>query len=86
MAGKYTPLENYLRDLPASEKEVSLSFEQIERILNDKKHAQAVKRENQKQFDQTVIRERLLARKKTKLSKFFRLSPLVGIEIDSNRK
>ena len=36
MAGKYTPLENYLRDLSASEKEVTLSFEQIERILNDK--------------------------------------------------
>ena len=36
MAGKYTPLENYLRDLPTSQKEVALSFEQIERILNDK--------------------------------------------------
>ena len=36
MAGKYTPLENYLRDLPASQKEVALSFEQIEIILNDK--------------------------------------------------
>lgn len=36
MAGKYTPLENYLRDLPASEKEVTLSFDQIEGILNDK--------------------------------------------------
>jgi hypothetical protein len=28
-----------------------------------KKHAQAVKRENQKRFDQTGIRQRLLARK-----------------------
>jgi hypothetical protein len=28
-----------------------------------KKHAQSVKRENQKRFDQTGIRERLLARK-----------------------
>ena len=28
-----------------------------------RKHAQAVKRENQKRFDQTGIRERLLARK-----------------------
>ena len=36
MAGKYTPLENYLRDLPANQKEVTLRFEQIERILNDK--------------------------------------------------
>ncbi len=36
MAGKYIPLENYLRDLPASQKEVNLSFEQIERILSDK--------------------------------------------------
>ena len=36
MAGKYTPLENYLCDLPANQKEVALSFEQIERILNDK--------------------------------------------------
>ena len=36
MAGKYTPLENYLRDLPDSQREVTLSFEQIERILNDK--------------------------------------------------
>ena len=34
MAGKYTPLENYLRDLPHSQTEVSLSFQQIERILN----------------------------------------------------
>ena len=36
MAGKYTPLENYLRDLPDSQREVTLSFEQIERILNVK--------------------------------------------------
>ena len=34
MAGKYTPLENYLRNLPESQKEVVLRFEQIERILN----------------------------------------------------
>jgi uncharacterized protein (DUF433 family) len=51
-----------------------------------KKHAQAVKRENQKRFDQTGIRKRLLARKKTQLSKFFRSSPLVGVEINSKRK
>jgi hypothetical protein len=36
MAGKYTPLEHYLYDLPELQKEVTLSFEQIERILNDK--------------------------------------------------
>jgi len=36
MPGKYTPLENYLRELPESRKVVTLSFEQIERILNDK--------------------------------------------------
>ena len=33
MAGKYTPLEHYLYDLPASQREVTLSFEQIEKIL-----------------------------------------------------
>jgi hypothetical protein len=36
MAGKYTPLENYLRDLPRNQRKVALSFEQIERILNNK--------------------------------------------------
>ena len=36
MVGKYTPLENYLRDLPANQKEVALSFEQIEQILGSK--------------------------------------------------
>ena len=36
MAGKYTPLENYLRDLPENQGEVTLGFEQIERILNSK--------------------------------------------------
>lgn len=36
MAGKYTPLENYLCDLRVNQSEVTLSFEQIERILNDK--------------------------------------------------
>ena len=33
MPSKYTPLENYLRDLPKSQKEVTLRFKQIERIL-----------------------------------------------------
>lgn len=36
MPGKYSPLEQYLRDLRANQREVALSFEQIERILNDK--------------------------------------------------
>lgn len=35
MAGKYTPLENYLRELPVAQKEITLSFEQIEIIIND---------------------------------------------------
>jgi hypothetical protein len=34
MPGKYTPLENYLRELPADQKEITLSFEQIEGIIN----------------------------------------------------
>lgn len=41
MTGKYAPLEHYLRDLPLTQKEVSLSFEQVERILNDKLPASA---------------------------------------------
>jgi hypothetical protein len=36
MSGKYTPLENHLRNLPESQREGTLGFEQIERILNDK--------------------------------------------------
>lgn len=36
MAGKYTPLEQYLRELPANRKEVTLGFEQIEKILDAK--------------------------------------------------
>jgi len=36
MAGKYAPLENYLRDLSESQKEVTLGFDQIEGILNSK--------------------------------------------------
>ena len=36
MAGKYTPLEHYLRGLPENQRDVTLSFEQIERIINDK--------------------------------------------------
>ncbi len=36
MAGKYTPLENYLRDLPKDQMVVTLGFEQIGKILNNK--------------------------------------------------
>ena len=36
MASKYAPLENYLRHLPESLREVRLGFQQIEGILNDK--------------------------------------------------
>lgn len=41
MAGKYTPLENYLRDLPAGQSEVTLGFDQIEAILNNNLPASA---------------------------------------------
>ena len=36
MAGKYTPLEKYLSDLPESTREITLTFEQIEKILAGK--------------------------------------------------
>ena len=36
MAGKYIPLEQYLRELPANQRDVTLRFEQIERILDAK--------------------------------------------------
>jgi len=35
MADKYTPLEKYLRDLPTSQEELTLTFERIEQILNE---------------------------------------------------
>jgi len=41
LAGKYTPLENYLRGLPKKQRVVILDFEQIERILNAKLPASA---------------------------------------------
>jgi hypothetical protein len=37
MAGKYASLENYLRELPESQMEVTLRFEQIEKILNPRR-------------------------------------------------
>jgi hypothetical protein len=36
MTGKYNPLEKYLRDLPENQRKVTLSFEEIERIINTK--------------------------------------------------
>ena len=41
MAGKYTSLELYLRDLPATQKEATMSFKQIETILKSKLPASA---------------------------------------------
>jgi hypothetical protein len=41
MAGRYTPLEEYLRNLPESQREIWLGFRQIEGILNDKLPASA---------------------------------------------
>lgn len=35
MTGKYAPLEDYLRSLPADQNEITLAFAEIERILND---------------------------------------------------
>ncbi len=35
MTGKYEPLEKYLRALPASQDQVTLSFESIDQFLND---------------------------------------------------
>lgn len=34
MTENYAPLERYLRDLPGDHEEITISFEQIERILN----------------------------------------------------
>lgn len=41
MPGKYSPLEEYLRNLPASQREVRLTFTQIEGILKSKLPASA---------------------------------------------
>ncbi len=41
MSSKYAPLEKYLRDLPAAQEEVKLSFTQIEGILKSKLPASA---------------------------------------------
>lgn len=34
MTGKYRPLEKYLGEVPENEREIRLSFEEIEQILN----------------------------------------------------
>ena len=36
MTGKYDPLEKYLRALPVSQDKITLSFEAIEQVLNDR--------------------------------------------------
>lgn len=36
MTGKYVPLENYLRNLPEDQEEITLGFSEIESILNDR--------------------------------------------------
>jgi hypothetical protein len=36
MTGKYTLLENYLRDLARSQREITLRFKEFERILNNR--------------------------------------------------
>jgi hypothetical protein len=43
MAGKYTLLEHYLTALPLDKRDVTLSFEHIERIIKDKLPASASK-------------------------------------------
>lgn len=35
MTGKFDPLEKYLRSLPKTDEEVTLSFDLIEKVLND---------------------------------------------------
>ena len=35
MTGKYDPLEKYLRRLPVSQEQITLSFQSIEQELND---------------------------------------------------
>ena len=41
MAVKYYPLEKYLRNLPVTQEEVTLTFERIEQILKDQLPPQA---------------------------------------------
>jgi len=41
MVGRYAPLESYLRDLPEGQREITLGFGQIEKILKAKLPASA---------------------------------------------
>ncbi len=41
MSGKYFPLEQYLRNVPENQKVMTLSFEQIEKIIGGKLPASA---------------------------------------------
>jgi hypothetical protein len=41
MPSKYSPLENYIKSLPPAEREVKLSFERIEGIIQSKLPASA---------------------------------------------
>lgn len=43
MAGKYFPLEQHLKALPDETRDVTMSFEQIEQIINDKLPTSAYK-------------------------------------------
>lgn len=56
MADNYIPLEKYLRQLPASQEEITLTFEHIEQILNQPlplaAHEEAAWWGNQKQGTQ----------------------------------
>jgi hypothetical protein len=36
MAGKYAPLQQYITNLPISQRDVTISFVHVERILNEK--------------------------------------------------
>jgi hypothetical protein len=43
MTGKYTLLQHYLTNLPISQRDVTLSFIHVERIINDKLPPSATK-------------------------------------------
>jgi hypothetical protein len=62
LAGKYTPLENYLRDLPEEQREITLGFAEIERILNETA-ASAYESRCKKRRQPSMRRGRVLAGK-----------------------
>ena len=41
--GKYIPLEKYLRSLPVSQQDITMTFEFIEQVLNDQLPIEAYK-------------------------------------------